>query len=93
MPHTYESTPKCTHAILCVGKVVEMMLAGVDMASHLIFKIDLSPDLPAGLSLDRRTGCITGTPSTATGNVEYAITARNLRRQTSAKIAFAVAGG
>ena len=76
------------HAIFVVGKVVEMMLAGVDMANHLIF--DVSPDLPAGLSLDRKTGCITGTPSTATGKVVYTITARNLQGETSTKIALAV---
>ena len=35
------------HAILCMGKVVEMMLVGADMGNHLIF--DVSPDLPAGL--------------------------------------------
>jgi outer membrane protein assembly factor BamB len=76
------------HAIFVVGKVVEMMLAGVDMANHLLF--DVSPDLPAGLSLDRRTGCITGTPSTATSKVVYTITARNLQGETRTKIALAV---
>ena len=52
----------------------------------------MSPPLPAGLTLEPKTGAIAGTPSTPTGKCTYTITARNVRGQASTTIAFAVAG-
>ena len=49
------------------------------MKNHLIF--DVSPALPAGMSLDRRKGSITGIPSIATEKFVYTITQRSIRGQ------------
>ena len=37
----------------------------------------ISPNLPAGLSIDPNTGTISGTPSTSSGSIRYTITATN----------------
>jgi hypothetical protein len=43
----------------------------------LVDSFTVSPALPAGLSLNKTTGAVTGTPSTATASAVYVVSARN----------------
>ena len=82
---------KQVYTIFVVGKQIgTIMPVKVHEDKHVLFSV--SPSLPRGLDLDRKTGAITGTPSATTGKVVYTITARNLRGQERVKIAFAVSG-
>ena len=78
------------YKILTVDDSVAIIPTQADQQNHLIFSA--SPALPAGLELDATTGAMAGSPSITTGKVVYTITARNRRGQTTAKIAFGVAG-
>ena len=78
------------YKILTVDDSVAIMPTQADQQNHLIFSV--SPALPSGLTLDATTGAMAGSPSITTGKVNYTITARNRRGQTTAKIAFGVAG-
>ena len=55
-----------------------------------VTSFSVSPALPAGLSLDGTTGTISGTPSAATGQASYLITAANSAGSTSATIQITV---
>ncbi|TNF24192.1 MAG: hypothetical protein EP329_25475, partial [Deltaproteobacteria bacterium] len=50
----------------------------------------VSPDLPAGLSLDARTGIITGTPTSVTAAATYTVTATNAAGAGQATLDLAV---
>lgn len=50
----------------------------------------ITPDLPPGMSLDAKTGAITGTPTEVSTMSEYTITAKNETGETDAKLAFSV---
>jgi len=50
----------------------------------------VSPDLPAGLSLDDDTGIITGTPTAVTAKASYTVTASNLTGSTTATLTITV---
>jgi sugar lactone lactonase YvrE len=50
----------------------------------------VSPALPSGLSIDRITGIISGTPTSLSAEKEYAITATNAGGSSSTKIAFSI---
>ena len=50
----------------------------------------VSPDLPAGLSLDDDTGIITGTPTAVTATASYTVTASNLTGSTTATLTITV---
>ena len=50
----------------------------------------VSPALPAGLSLDYSTGAISGTPTTATAQSNYTVTASNSYGSTSATLSITV---
>jgi hypothetical protein len=49
----------------------------VASVTGVVDSITVSPTLPAGLSLNKSTGVITGTPTTATAAANYTVTARN----------------
>ena len=51
----------------------------------------VSPNLPAGLSLAKITGIITGTPTTATSQATYIVTARNAAGSTTVSLSIIVA--
>ncbi len=53
----------------------------------------VSPDLPAGLSLDDHTGIISGTPTAVTATAGYRVTASNATGSTTATLTFTVNGG
>jgi Putative Ig domain len=55
-----------------------------------VTSFSVSPALPAGLSLDGSTGTISGTPTAATGQASYVITAANSAGSTSATIQITV---
>jgi len=50
----------------------------------------VSPDLPAGLSLDDDTGIITGTPTAVAAKASYTVTASNLTGSTTATLTITV---
>jgi DNA-binding beta-propeller fold protein YncE len=50
----------------------------------------VSPDLPAGLSLDDDTGIITGTPTAVTAKASYTVTASNSAGSTTATLTITV---
>ena len=50
----------------------------------------ISPDLPAGLSIDPNTGTISGTPSTSSGSIVYIITATNDAGSDTADVSLSV---
>jgi PKD repeat protein len=50
----------------------------------------VSPALPAGLSLAKATGIITGTPTTATAATNYTVTARNAAGSTTVVLSITV---
>jgi 6-phosphogluconolactonase len=50
----------------------------------------VSPDLPAGLSLNASTGVISGTPTTVTSAASYVVTARNSGGQSNFSLTLAV---
>ena len=50
----------------------------------------VSPDLPAGLSLDDDTGIISGTPTAVTAKASYTVTASNLTGSTTATLTITV---
>ena len=50
----------------------------------------ISPDLPAGLSLNSRTGIVSGTPTTVTAKASYTVTASNLSGSTTATLIITV---
>ena len=54
----------------------DLKYAVLDSSSN-IYGYSISPDLPAGLSLNIATGEISGTPTTLSSNTTYTITARN----------------
>ncbi len=63
--------------------------------THLVKKITqlgytVSPNLPAGLSLDAASGDITGTPTTASAATNYTVTAKNTSGSSSYVINIAV---
>ena len=50
----------------------------------------VSPDLPAGLSLDEETGIITGTPTALTAKAGYTVTASNATGKATTTVAITV---
>jgi len=50
----------------------------------------VSPDLPAGLSMDDDTGIITGTPTAVTAKASYTVTASNLTGSATATLTITV---
>ena len=50
----------------------------------------VSPDLPAGLSLDDGTGIISGTPTAVTATASYTVTASNVTGSTTATLTITV---
>jgi RHS repeat-associated protein len=69
-----------------------------DYTTNLIRKIvatpyTVSPALPAGLTLNITTGVISGTPTTATAQAAYSITANNNYNTTSASLVITVING
>lgn len=58
-----------------VGKAISPNLAYVQGASPIVFSV--SPALPAGLILNTSTGTISGTPTVATPQTNYVVTASN----------------
>ena len=53
----------------------------------------VSPDLPAGLSLDDHTGIISGTPTGVTATASYTVTASNATGRTTATLTITVNAG
>jgi len=53
----------------------------------------ISPSLPAGLSFSTTTGAISGTPTAASSQVNYTITATNSGGSTQASVSITVASG
>ena len=53
----------------------------------------VSPDLPAGLSLDHDTGVISGTPMAVTATASYTVTASNATGSTRATLTITVNAG
>lgn len=53
----------------------------------------VTPPLPAGLALDSSTGVITGTPSAATAEAVYTVTATNLAGSTSVGLVITITSG
>ena len=52
----------------------------------------VSPSLPAGLSLDTKTGTISGTPTTVTATASYTVTGTNATGSTTASLSITVSG-
>ncbi len=52
----------------------------------------VSPALPTGLSLDTKTGIITGTPSTVSSTATYTVTGTNATGSTTASLSITVSG-
>ena len=61
-------------------------------AGGVIDSYAVSPSLPAGLSLDTKTGIISGTPTTVTAAASYTVTATNATGSTTASLSITVAG-
>ena len=82
-------TDNTVYTIIVVGCQIDIRPTQFEIHNHFI--VTVLPPLPAGLTLDSKSGVITGTPTLVTGKTEFTITAHNARGQQSAKIAFAVA--
>jgi hypothetical protein len=55
-----------------------------------VFTYSIAPALPAGLSLDSRTGALTGTPTTVAPQATYTVTALNSSGSTTATLQIVV---
>jgi hypothetical protein len=62
----------------------------VHTENHLLFSV--SPSLPQGLTLDPKTGRISGKPVLPAERTEFTVTGRNIRGEVTAVIVLAVAG-
>ncbi|MGM8362397.1 Ig-like domain-containing protein [Flavobacterium sp. ARAG 55.4] len=68
-----------------IFKALNPTVSGGAVASYSV-----SPNLPAGISLNTKTGIISGTSRSVSAENEYTITATNIAGSTTAKIAIAV---
>jgi PKD repeat protein len=60
------------------------------VVTGIVDSFTVSPALPAGLSLAKATGIITGTPAVASAAANYTVTARNLAGSTTAVLSITV---
>jgi serine/threonine protein kinase len=75
--------------VICQS-IVPIIPTKVDSKNNLILTV--SPELPAGLTMDPRTGVIYGSPIVPLKKTVFTVTASNLRGSQSTKIVLAVAG-
>jgi hypothetical protein len=66
--------------------------ANAATVSGIVDSFTVSPPLPAGLALDKSTGAISGTPTAASGNATYQVTARNRAGATTVGLVLGVSG-
>lgn len=70
--------------------VGQAIAADIPLASGTIASYGISPALPAGLTLNPATGIISGTPSSASPQATYTVTAQNSSGATTATITVSV---
>ncbi|MGE0191488.1 MAG: putative Ig domain-containing protein [Planctomycetota bacterium] len=75
-------------AVLLVGQLLEGLLPTVGGGTPDLFEV--TPALPAGLSLDASTGEISGIPLSATAEAGYTVTASNSEGSASTTLTFGV---
>ncbi|HSC81268.1 MAG TPA: putative Ig domain-containing protein [Chitinolyticbacter sp.] len=80
------ATPAATYA---AGQPI--VVNAPHYAGGQITAFSISPTLPAGLSLDTRTGVISGTPATASPPTVYTISGRNAAGNATARLQIEVA--
>lgn len=68
-----------------IFKALNPTVSGGEVASYSV-----SPNLPAGISLNTKTGVISGTPRGVSAANEYTVTATNIAGSATAKITIAV---
>jgi hypothetical protein len=84
-------TDKKMYVIFKIGQsIVPIVPTKVDSKNNLILRV--SPELPAGLSLDPRTGVLSGAPEVPLSKTHFTVTARNMSGSQSTKIVLSVAG-
>jgi hypothetical protein len=71
--------------------VVGEAIALTPAASETIDRFSVDPALPAGLSLNRLTGVVSGTPTSASAPSAYTITATNARGRATFRLVLSVA--
>ncbi len=82
---------KMVYVVFVFGQgILPIAPTKVDVKNKLILRV--SPELPAGLTMDRRTGVISGSPIVPLKKTTFTVTASNLRGSQSTKIVLAVAG-
>jgi len=78
------------YVIFQVGKNIKSFMPKVNTQNNCLFSV--LPELPAGLSLDTRTGVIAGAPEVPLSKSVFTVTARNTRGSQSTQIVLSVAG-
>jgi fibro-slime domain-containing protein len=70
-----------------VGSVI---IPDTAVVTGAVDSFTVSPALPAGLSLDKATGIISGTPTTATPTINYSVTATNAAGSVTARLSITI---
>jgi PKD repeat protein len=76
--------------LTCVTNIAITPDSAVVSGTTVIDSFTVSPALPAGLTLARTTGIISGTPTTATSTANYTVTARNVAGSTTVVLSVTV---
>ena len=88
------TVPSITASRSTVNAVRETAITAVTFTNSGGASTDwsISPDLPAGLSVDSNTGTISGTPTAATASTSYTVTATNATGSDTATLTIVVRG-
>jgi hypothetical protein len=92
-PFEYDAvlrTDQKMYVIFQVGQSIVPFRPKANTQSNSLFSV--SPEFPAGLSLDTRTGVIAGAPEVPLSKSLFTVTARNTRGRESTEIVLSVAG-
>jgi autotransporter-associated beta strand protein len=84
-------TPPSSLSYANINGTVGTAIASVNpTVTGAVDSYSISPELPAGLSLNTSTGAISGTPSTAAASANYTVTATNAGGNSTATLTVAV---